>query len=33
LIPTLNRLAGITGGKPPDRSTKSPAQRSCPDNK
>ena len=24
LIPTLNRLAGITGDKPPDRSTKSP---------
>jgi DNA-binding NarL/FixJ family response regulator len=24
LIPALNRLAGITGGKPPDRSTKSP---------
>ena len=24
LIPTLNRLAGITGGKPPNRSTKSP---------
>jgi len=23
-IPALNRLAGITGGKPPDRSTKSP---------